>query len=94
MHVFALLRPLYSYGVDPDPKQFVSDVTDALKARREELGLSHETVAKRAGLHRSTVSRVESRKINGTLFVFQAIANALNVRLSELCGDAEQKSEK
>jgi transcriptional regulator with XRE-family HTH domain len=93
MHIFGWVGEPYRYWVEPDPKQFVSDVTDALKARREALGLPHETVAKRAGLHRSTVSRVEAKKISGTLFVFQAIANAVNIRLSEVCGDAEEKGD-
>ncbi|MFK5922344.1 MAG: helix-turn-helix transcriptional regulator [Verrucomicrobiota bacterium] len=91
MHVFIVPWQHYFSIMSADPKEFVGKITDALKARRKELGLSHETVAEKAGIHRSTVSRVESKSINGTLFVFQAIASALDVPLSEICKQVEDK---
>jgi len=82
------IRATLKSGV-PDPEKVVSEVTDVLRGRRVELGLSHETVAKRAGVHRSTVSRIESKKITGSLFVFQSIANALDISLAEIIAEIE-----
>lgn len=94
MHVFrAALQP-YFFRVPRSPKSFVSHVTDALRARREALGWSHETVAQRAGLHRSTVSRVEAKKINPTLYVLRSIADALDLRFSDVCREAEESDER
>jgi len=76
-----------------NPERVVSEVTDVLRKRRIELGLSHESVAQKAGVHRSTVSRIEAKKITGSLFVFQAIANALDVSLAKIIADVESKRE-
>ena len=72
------------------PERVVFEITAALRARWWELGLSHEEVAERAGIHRSTVSRVEAKKINGTLFVFQAMASALDISLAQILSGIEK----
>lgn len=47
-------------------------------------------LAELAGVSRSTISRIEAEQTNGTLFVFQKIANALGIPLSEIITSAEQ----
>ena len=76
-----------------DPKQFVAEIASALKTRRKSLGLSQDDVADKAQISRSTVSRVEAGKINGTLFVFQSIANALDLPLGEVCRKVEKRAD-
>lgn len=56
----------------------------SIKERRESLGLSKYRLAELAGVHRSTIGRIE----NGTLFpsndVLQRVADALRVQPSDL----------
>ena len=66
-------------------------VTDLLKEARLQKGLSHEKVAELAGIHRSTVSRVEAKKIQGTLYVYLSIAEAIGVPLGELITRAQSQ---
>lgn len=82
----AICSPL---SIDAEKLSFA--VADILKRHRLLAGLSHERVAELAGLHRSTVSRVEAKQIRGTLFVFQSIAKALDINLSTVVAEAEQK---
>lgn len=56
----------------------------ALKARREELGMTQEEFAERAGIHRTYVSDVERGSRNICLLNIERVANALSIRLSEL----------
>jgi transcriptional regulator with XRE-family HTH domain len=56
----------------------------ALKTRREELGLTQEEFAERAGIHRTYVSDVERGSRNISLLNIQRVAVALSIRLSEL----------
>jgi transcriptional regulator with XRE-family HTH domain len=56
----------------------------ALKARREELGLTQEEFADRAGIHRTYLSDVERGTRNISLLNIERIASALSLRLSEL----------
>lgn len=51
---------------------------------REKAGLSQEALADIAGLHRTYVSGVERGIRNPTIVVLEKIANALDVKLSEL----------
>ena len=52
------------------------------KQAREGQGISQEELAKRAGLNRSTLSRIESGMRNATLETMSRIAHALNLKLS------------
>ena len=56
----------------------------ALKSRREELGLSQEELAARAGIHRTYLSDVERGGRNIALINIERLASALSIRLSEL----------
>ena len=74
-----------------DPKKLTEEVTSVIIAHRKDQGLSHEKLAELAGVSRSTISRIESEQTNGTLFVFQKVANALGVSLSSILETAEKQ---
>ena len=65
-------------------------VIERLLEARKAKGMSHDKVADSAGLHRSTISLIESRKREPTLLTCLKIASALGVNL----GDIISKSEK
>ena len=75
----------------PNPQDLTPIITELLEKKRRKLGISHETLAERAGIHRSTISRVESGSINGTLMVFLSMAQALEVSLGDIIKRAERK---
>jgi transcriptional regulator with XRE-family HTH domain len=62
----------------------------AVKARREELGLTQEGLAGRAGIHRTYLSDVERGGRNLSLVNIERLAEALALRLSELFRRVEQ----
>lgn len=55
-----------------------------LRRAREQLGISQEELADRAGLHRTYVSGVERGVRNPTVVVLEKIAKALKVKSSSL----------
>jgi len=69
---------------DKDLKRTVDDVITQLTEIRKAKGLSHEKVAQAAGLNRSTISLIESRKTEPTFFNLLRIARALDVELKKL----------
>ena len=56
----------------------------AVKARREELGLTQEDLAGRAGIHRTYLSDVERGSRNLSLVNIERVAVALALPISEL----------
>lgn len=66
-------------------------VTDKIIARlkklRLEQGLSHQKLADKAGLNRSTISRIESRDIEPTLINCIKVADALECSLADLMSE-------
>jgi transcriptional regulator with XRE-family HTH domain len=63
------------------------DIGEKIKARRIELGLTLEDVAKLLGVSKSTVLKYETNYIkNMGLDKFEALANALQVKPSYLLG--------
>lgn len=66
------------------PKTIVDEVIKRLTEKRKSLNLSHEKVAELAGLHRSTISLIESRKREPTLQTVIKIAHALDYDLAKL----------
>lgn len=62
----------------------------AVKARREELGLTQEAVALRAELHQRWVSNVENGKRNPSYASLRRLAAGLDLSASDLIARAEQ----
>jgi transcriptional regulator with XRE-family HTH domain len=56
----------------------------AVKFRREELGLTQEDLADKAGIHRTYLSDVERGTRNLSLVNIEKLAAALDMKLSEL----------
>lgn len=73
-------------------EQFAKALTGRMAAERVELKVSHENLAKAAGIHRSTVSRIESRQMRPTLEVVHSMATALGLDFPELVRQAEADS--
>lgn len=71
------------------PNEIVENVVKALIHARKEQKLSHETVAEKCGLHRTTIGMIESGKNQGTLLTLLKIANALECDLGDLISKAE-----
>lgn len=63
----------------------------AVRRRREQLGLSQEAFADRAGVHRTYVSSIELGKVQVSIGVAQKLADALDVRLSTIWREVEQE---
>ncbi len=63
-----------------------------LKERRRELGLSHETLSRKAGVSRSAISMIESGHRSASLITSHALAEALDTTVSQLAFKAEQDS--
>jgi transcriptional regulator with XRE-family HTH domain len=62
----------------------------AVKFRREELGLTQEDLAEKAGIHRTYLSDVERGTRNLSLVNIERLASALAVTMSELFAVVEQ----
>lgn len=61
----------------------------AVKAARDEKGLTQAALAKKSGLHVSYLSGVETGQRNPSLTALSQIAQALGLKLSELVARAE-----
>lgn len=64
---------------------------DAVRLRREELGLTQEELAERAKIHRTYLSDVERGGRNLSLINIERLAAALEVSISGLFVQTEQK---
>lgn len=56
----------------------------AVRARRQELGISQEELGARSGLHRTYIADVERGKRNISLLNIEKIADALDLKISAL----------
>jgi transcriptional regulator with XRE-family HTH domain len=56
----------------------------AVKGRREELGLTQEDLADKAGIHRTYLSDIERGSRNVSLINIERVAAALSMLMSEL----------
>jgi transcriptional regulator with XRE-family HTH domain len=62
----------------------------AVKARRQELGLTQETLANDTQLHQRWISNVETGKRNPSYASLRRLAGGLGLSASELIARAEQ----
>lgn len=65
-------------------EQTVSKLLDKFEEIRKEKGLSHEKLAEMAGLNRSTVSLLESKKRTPTILTCLKICTALDIKLDAM----------
>jgi ribosome-binding protein aMBF1 (putative translation factor) len=63
----------------------------AVRRRREKLGLSQETLAAKASIHRTYVSSIELGKVRLGLEIAKKVADGMGIRLSELIAEAERR---
>jgi transcriptional regulator with XRE-family HTH domain len=63
---------------------------NAVRKRRNELGLSQEDFADKAGIHRTYVSSIELGKVQVSIRIAAQLAEALELPLSELWRNIEQ----
>jgi transcriptional regulator with XRE-family HTH domain len=61
----------------------------AVKVRREELGLTQEDRAEKAGIHRTYLSNVERGTRNLSLVNIEKLAEALSIRIAKLFESVE-----
>lgn len=66
------------------PEQIEHDVIDYLKTERLKQGLSHDVIAEITGLHRSSISLIESKKRSPTFKNLIKISQALSLELSDI----------
>ncbi len=62
----------------------------AIRARRKELGMSQETLAAKAEVHRTYASSIERAKVVISIEIAERVAAALDLPLSELFARAER----
>jgi transcriptional regulator with XRE-family HTH domain len=62
----------------------------AVKVRREELGLTQEDLADKAGIHRTYLSDIERGARNPSLVSIERVAAGLELALSDLFRRIEQ----
>jgi len=65
------------------------DLGQAIRCRREAMGLSQEAFAEVVDCHRNHVSLVERGEQNVTIDMLRRIARALECRVSDLMVEAE-----
>lgn len=73
----------------PDAPDFQRALGAAVKARREELGLTQEQVRLDSGIHQRYISNVETGKRNPSYASLRKLADSLQLRTSELIARAE-----
>lgn len=74
-----------------DPHVITENLAAVFKHIRQQKGLTHQAVADRAGVHRSTVSLIESGKIVPTILVCIKLAQALDTDVKDLLRHAEKR---
>jgi transcriptional regulator with XRE-family HTH domain len=68
------------------------ELAEAVRSRREELGLSQRQLAERAGMTQPGVARFEAGGTTPTIPVLERLARALELRLTIALGPDERRS--
>lgn len=69
--------------------EFVKQVGNSIRKKREQKKLTLEELANVAGIEYSQLSRIEKGKINTSIFCTYNIANALEISITDLFHFAE-----
>ncbi len=77
-------------SVKPDQCRLVTVFADNVRRRRLELGLSQESLAERAGVHRTYVGMLERAEKNVTIYNIERIAHALQIEPASLLQDSRR----
>jgi transcriptional regulator with XRE-family HTH domain len=77
-----------------NPDKITSKLLDHFSEARKQQGLSHEKLANLAGIHRSTISLLESKKIIPTISTCLKISEALGISLGEVLVVLEKNNKK
>lgn len=75
-------------SVKPHECRLVAVFADNVRRRRLELGLSQESLAERAGVHRTYIGMLERAEKNVTIYNIERIADALQVEAAVLLLDS------
>jgi DNA-binding XRE family transcriptional regulator len=65
-------------------------VVQTFAAERKAQGISHETLAQKAGVTRAAISHIESEKRRPSLLICLKISKALNLKFWEVIKKAEK----
>lgn len=63
---------------------FLKAVGGKIRAARKSIGLSQEKLAELSGLHPTYISDIELGKVNGNIYSYFSIADALDLPFSDL----------
>lgn len=77
---------------DLDRNAWLKAIGQAVRIRREALGVSQEELGYRAGFHRTYVSDLERGRRNPTATTLLALAGTLGVAASQILAEAEELS--
>ena len=66
---------------------------EAVRRRREQLGLSQEEFADKAGIHRTYVSSIELGKVQVSIGIANKLAQALEKPLSKIWREIEKAAD-
>jgi len=81
-------------GPVPAAPTFQAALGQAVKARRQELGLTQEQLANDSGLHQRWISNIENGKRNPSYASLRRLATGLELSASELIARAERLERK
>ena len=76
---------------DREREAWLAAIGRAVRARREELGISQEKLGYRAGFHRTYVSDLERGQRNATAWTLRCLAAELGVTASGILAAAEEE---
>jgi DNA-binding XRE family transcriptional regulator len=93
-HVIDIYVPTHKAGDVPAAPTFQAALGKAVKARRQELGLTQEQLANDSGLHQRWISNIENGKRNPSYASLRRLATGLELSASELIARAERLERK
>lgn len=74
----------------PPTDRVIDEVINRIIQRRADLGLSHEKLAEKAGIHRTTIGAIERKAQMPSLLNCYRLCRALDMSLGDLIKQAEK----